>query len=54
MMSNLPKLRFREFSDDLLEKQIGDIYTDLKTGSTPSRLVKDYLLEKIYGLQVVS
>ena len=44
MMSNLPKLRFREFSDDLLEKQIGDIYTDLKTGSTPSRLVKDYFV----------
>ena len=30
--------------DDLLEKQIGDIYTDLKTGSTPSRLVKDYFV----------
>ncbi len=38
----VPQLRFSEFSGEWEEKKLGDIYKNLKTGSTPSRLVKDY------------
>ncbi|WP_345973584.1 restriction endonuclease subunit S [Sulfurimonas diazotrophicus] len=41
-VSKVPKLRFPEFSDEWHENFIGELYTNLKTGSTPSRLVKDY------------
>ncbi len=39
---NVPQLRFSEFSEEWEEKYLGEIYKHLKTGSTPSRLIKDY------------
>ena len=41
-MSEVPQLRFPEFSGVWKESRIGKIYKDLRTGSTPSRAVKSY------------
>ena len=38
----IPQLRFSEFSGRWKESRIGNIYKDLRTGSTPSREVKSY------------
>ncbi|MDU2670765.1 MAG: restriction endonuclease subunit S [Clostridium sp.] len=41
-MKNVPKLRFSGFSDEWAEKKIGELYDDLKAGSTPSKLKSEY------------
>ncbi|WP_288479396.1 restriction endonuclease subunit S [uncultured Clostridium sp.] len=39
---NVPKLRFKGFEDEWREYKIGDLYSDLKAGSTPSKLKVEY------------
>ena len=42
MKRNVPKLRFKEFDDEWKNKKVGDLYNDLKAGSTPSKLNSNY------------
>ena len=42
MERNVPKLRFKGFNDEWEEKKIGELYKDLKAGSTPSKLNSNY------------
>ena len=37
-----PKLRFPGFSGDWEKSRIGEIYKDLRAGSTPSRAINEY------------
>ena len=38
----IPRLRIDGYSEDWIEVKIGDLYSNLRTGNTPSRRVKDF------------
>lgn len=38
----IPRLRIDSYSEDWIEVKIGDLYSNLRTGNTPSRRVKDF------------
>lgn len=46
MSKNVSKLRFKDFEDECKEIKIGDL-CKLSSGSTPSKLKKDYFKGEI-------